>query len=243
MIDLVGKVVIDKKGDYKKVVSQSGDILFLNDGNTYKYYEAFISSSLKMLDEKLQKMIERDVLSKVGVTKKVVSKRSRLPYEEDNNILYVPMIQSYANVNFSVSGGLESMHAYGNVAQDIYKECCSYFGWDYSYAGYFAKRQILYATNVTPENYSVWFLPHSNLNESESDRWQNLVSIDFNYIKEIWKDIDSTFDMFFDNDTARVTFIKQSDNKYLFLGIYVCDYIDYENYIKIYKRVDLTYPN
>lgn len=242
MIDIVGKILINKQGQKYKVLMQNETYIFLDDGNSYKYYESFISGNFTMYDSNYQKLIERDVLNSVGIKKPEIS-RAKNSYELDNNIIYVPMTQDFANVNFKISDGLEAMHSYGNVAQDIYRECCSCFGWDYSAVGYFAKMKILYCENVTPEGYAAWFLPHSNLNDSESNRWKNLISYDFNYIKEYWKDIDSTFDMFVDGDTTRVAFAKQANQKYIFLGLYVCDYIDYDNYVKIYKRVDLKYPN
>jgi len=243
MMDIVGQVIVDNSGKYKKIISQSENCLFFNDGSFVRFYEAFISGNIKLLDDHMQKLLERDILLKVGVKNEKVARGGKLSYEKERDILYVPMTQDFANVNFKISDGLEAMHSYGNVAQDIYRECCSCFGWDYSAVGYFAKMKILYCENVTPEGYAAWFLPHSNLNDSESNRWKNLISYDFNYIKEYWKDIDSTFDMFVDGDTTRVAFAKQANQKYIFLGLYVCDYIDYDNYVKIYKRVDLKYPN
>ena len=242
MLNIIGQVIVEKSGKYKKVVSQTENYLFLNDGSSMQYYESFISGNIRLLDDHMQKLLEKDILLKVGVKNYKVPAGTKVSYEIERDILYVPMNQDFANVNFAVSGGFESMHAYGSVAQEIYREGCSNFSWDYSAVGYFAKMKLLYCEDVTPEGYAVWFLPHSNLNDSESNRWKNLISYDFNYIKEVWKDIDSTFDMFFDKDTVRLAFAKQSNQKYIFLGIYVCDYVDFENYIKIYKRVGLKYP-
>lgn len=104
---------------------------------------------------------------------------------------------------------------YGTRAQDIYDECCKKFGWDYSKRYLFGMLQILYAEEATPEKYSPWFLPHNNWTETKGGNWFNKIQGDI--IEEMWTKIDNRF---YNDNTLRVTFVKNKSKEYIFLGIY-----------------------
>ena len=143
-------------------------------------------------------------------------------------------------------GGLVLEKCYGNVAQEMYVDGCKEFWWKYYNKSIFKKQGLFYAPSSTPEDYAVWFIPHSDLTVSVNDsgRWTNIYSKE--YIYEVWH-----ADCEYDADNYRVTFIKQGDGGYVFVGIYeLCDIeiidkkinnIDFKH-IRIYKRVADTYP-
>lgn len=104
---------------------------------------------------------------------------------------------------------------YGTRAQEIYDDCCKKFGWDYSKRYLFGMLQILYAEEATPEKYSPWFLPHNNWTETKGGNWFNKIQGDI--IEEMWTKIDNRF---YNDNTLRVTFVKNKSKEYIFLGIY-----------------------
>ena len=104
---------------------------------------------------------------------------------------------------------------YGGKAQDIYDQCCKWFGWDYSKRYLFGMMRILYAEEATPEKYSPWFLPHNNWTDTKGGNWFNKIYNDV--IEEMWLEKDERFH---NDDTLRVTFVKNHKKEYVFLGIY-----------------------
>lgn len=147
---------------------------------------------------------------------------------------------NYANFQSDMQNGLVVGHAYGSKAQDVYKQGQEFFGWDDSKQGYFGAQQMLYAKNCTKEGFAVWFLTYSNLNNytNKAANWIDFISSDFETVKEVWKNLD---DRFFNDNEKRVTFAKQKNGQYLYLGIFQATEWDQENRCKTFKRIDLNY--
>lgn len=134
---------------------------------------------------------------------------------------------------------------YGGSAQPIYDECCSKFGWDNSRRYLFGRQQYLYAENATPEEYSPWFLAHSNWTQTKGGEWSNKILRDT--IEEVWLKPDNAM---YDDQTIRVTFAKTKSYGYVFIGVYRP--INLEGkvlsdgsrvFIKTYQRISDVYPN
>lgn len=144
---------------------------------------------------------------------------------------------NYANLESDIRNGLVECHAYGRKAKDIYLAGCENFGWSYSKLGSFCSQKLLYDKNCSREGYSVWFLPYSNLNNYKNSmaNWINLISSDFNVIKENWKVLDDRF--FYDKD-MRITFAKQKNGQYLYLGIFQAKEFDEVNKVKTFYKVN-----
>lgn len=106
-------------------------------------------------------------------------------------------------------------NSFGGKAQTIYDHCCESFGWDKSQRWAFGPQQILYAEGASPEGFSPWFLPHSNLSETLGGNWFNIVTE--NTVEELW--ITPKHGLHHDY-TTRITFIKTKSNGYVFLGLY-----------------------
>ena len=133
---------------------------------------------------------------------------------------------------------------YGKSAFDLYLSCCERLSFDPCLSEHFDLRQLLYATNATPEGYSAWMLPNSSLTGNYSGQWANVIKNDIIY--EVHKQPD-------EGDTNhRVTFVKQGDGNYVFWGVYAFEKIVPLGgiviegiplyFIKIYKRISKTYP-
>ena len=111
---------------------------------------------------------------------------------------------------------------YGGTAQVIYDEGCRVFDWDSSKRYLFGKQKILYAKDATPEHYSVWFLTHNNWTDTKGGKWYNTIIWDKDkkeyVIEEMWRKFE---DEKIEND-IRLTFAKNKNQKYIFLGLYQC---------------------
>lgn len=149
-----------------------------------------------------------------------------------------------SNIYGEISDELVCGKIYRRSAYDIYKACCKYWVFDFSQRGKFAPRKGLYAQNATPEDYGVWFIPHSNLTGDASSSWANIIEDDIIY--EVWHVKDTV-----DDKCDRVTFVKQGNGEYVFNGIYRLEKIEkIDKYIddifitvkKTYKRISNTYP-
>ena len=146
----------------------------------------------------------------------------------------------------------------GTRAQELYDTYCEKYGWDKTKRGLFGLRQILYAERATPEGYSPWFLPHSNLSNTKGGNWTNIISN--NMVYETW--MEEQYGLYQD-ETIRVTFAKRKSGEYVFLGIYkpikvekkeVSEIIKNRNseiikqkgdtvWVKHYKRISMYYPS
>ncbi len=148
----------------------------------------------------------------------------------------------YGEGNYDFSKLVHGM-GYGTTAQRIYQRCCSTLGFAIGKQGFFAPQKVLYATNATREGYSVWMLPNNSFTGKNSSAWANVIRHDTIYeVHSDWEKGDQT---------TRVTFVKQGDGQYIFMGVYRFEeLIPYSakvdgiqiNFIKVYKRVSMCYP-
>lgn len=134
---------------------------------------------------------------------------------------------------------------YGGSAQPIYDECCIKFGWDNSRRYLFGRQRYLYAESATPEEYSPWFLAHSNWTQTKGGEWSNKILSDT--IEEVWLKPDNAM---YDDQTIRVTFAKTKSYGYVFIGIYRPINLEEKIlsdgsrvFIKTYQRISDVYPN
>ena len=65
------------------------------------------------------------------------------------------------------------------------------------------------------------------------------VNSDFNQIREYWRELDEGF---YDKE-KRVTFVKQQDGKYLFIGVFEAVVFDQDRRYKEYRQIAATYGN
>ena len=147
---------------------------------------------------------------------------------------------NYASFESSFDDGLVPMHAYGRNEKDVYLKVCESFGWDYSKLGSFCSQKLLFDKNCSREGFSVWFLPYSNLNNyrNSATNWIDFISSDFEKIKEVWKEMDERF---FTDDDKRITFAKQRNGQYLYLGVFQVKEFDEENRSKTFYKIDENY--
>lgn len=150
---------------------------------------------------------------------------------------------TFSYKNIASNKKLEAINAYEGSAQTLYEQGCKWFGFDKEKKGYFRPLQILYATLVTPapEYYSVWFLPHSNINNSTNGTWYNFYEGEVIFQCEI----DSSTQT---HNKPRITFVKQESGDYVFVGIYkfTNDHAWYKDgkryYVQAYTKICDTYP-
>ena len=112
---------------------------------------------------------------------------------------------------------IERYQDFGTNSKEAYELLAMRYSWYKDAAENFGQEgALLYAGNVTPEGYSVWFIGHSNLTGTESRKWKNIVSLDWNTIDMIWKVAppDEDYDLAY-----RVVFVKENDGHYRFLGV------------------------
>ena len=147
---------------------------------------------------------------------------------------------NHANYQSTFDEGLITGHAYGKKAKDVYCEGIRVFGWDYSKLDSFCSQKLLYSKNCSKEGYSVWFLPYSNMNNYKNNavNWIDFINSTFDTIKEVWINLD---DRFYNDKDKRITFAKQKNGQYLYLGIFQATEIDDENQCKIYHKLDGNY--
>ena len=150
---------------------------------------------------------------------------------------------TFSYKNLTTTKKLEAINAYEGSAFSIYNQDVNLFGFDKDKARFFKPLQILYAklASPEPEYYSVWFLPHSNVNNSTNGTWYNIYEGETIYQCEI----DSSSQT---HNKPRITFIKQESGDYVFIGIYkfVKDQSWYKNekryYVQVYTKIGNTYP-
>lgn len=145
-----------------------------------------------------------------------------------------------ANPNRGLGLQASLYRSFGSVAQDIYIRFCDEFGWNYRLSEKYGPRMKLFAKNATKEGYAVWFLPHSNLTDTETSIWKNWLSEDGLILEERWDRIAE--DLY--SEDVRVTFIKK-DNEYYFIGLFAVESLKNATegigYIKKYKRISDCY--
>ncbi len=102
-------------------------------------------------------------------------------------------------------------------AKETYHFCCYKLNCKPQKAHFFGPLKICFADDATPDGLAVWCLPNNDIIKSPFGKraWYNFVSEDT--IEEIW--ITKNFNTFFQNKSARLTFVKTQDG-YKFWGIF-----------------------
>lgn len=156
---------------------------------------------------------------------------------------FIPAEDKIISTNiFKMKDGLIPRKIYGNNEKDIYQEGIKIFNWNKSKLKSFCKDEVLYDTNCTPEGYSVWFLSNSYyLDGKSSPSPCGVISNDFSRILEWWDKKDFNLYNFFNFDN-RLTFIKQKDGQYIYLGIYKVKDLDTKNGRRVFYRIGTNYP-
>ena len=176
-------------------------------------------------------------VEKPGVKEIKTTPKSEPVFVDD----FIPAsIGNYASFKSDMSEGLEVLHAYGKVAKEVYLEGCKHFSWDYSKQGSFCSQKLLYDKDCSREGYSLWFLPYFNINNYRNDKtnWIDFVDSDFDTIKEIWKEIDERF---YNDYDKRITFAKQKNGEYLYLGVFQAIESDEDARCKIFQKIEGNY--
>lgn len=244
-LNFIGKKVVKKSGEVFNVISTRFDekslIIVLDDGkNGYDLRRAIPSGLIRFEDDVVQKIVEQ-----------IINKKQ--PPEETDfiDILLKKAVQLFKcegaksspyldhSYNFSC---LQARNIYGTKAYDIYMQCCRNLGFFTEKKDNFLPRRSLYASKATPEGYAVWMLPHNNLT-GDATSWANIINDDKIY--EVWRIDDDG------ESSDRVTFIKQANGEYVFMGIYTLEKKDVINrtidgipikVVKTYKRFSEKYP-
>lgn len=129
--------------------------------------------------------------------------------------------------------GFKYKSIYGKNAADIYYKAVKYLNFDSDKNVSFSFPNLLYAKDCTPEGYSVWFLPNSELNGKSNGKWANFIDekkhkiIQYSFYGDKHKH---------EKGEKRIVFVKQNSEEYVFLGVYELvkkEYVKYkENLIK-----------
>ena len=144
---------------------------------------------------------------------------------------------SITNNNAKLICGL----TYGTNSSTIYRELVNTMGFDPSKINCFGSRRPLYAVNAdTTRNLDVWFICYTNydydneiVNICESLNAVNCICRDGDYIIEV---VDEKYGSA--HNAQRITFIKNGQGQYEFLGVFV---LIENGKSRIYKRVSKTY--
>ena len=244
-IDLKGAKVRKSDGAINSVVDFD-----LNDGRYFvKLDDDKKGYSLKRVFEKqsfsfINDNLQRELIQLVSDTP-LPPLPQKMPYIDDAVKLFKKEgvgrdVSNDYDYKFSK---LQHGKIYGKVAEDIYLECCKKLNFKVSKSHFFAKKQILFASNATEEGLAVWMLPNNSYTGKVSGCWANVIVEDKIYEFRAIDDVGDSSD--------RITFAKQKDGHYVFIGIYTlesCEKIDiiqdgvHIYYLKIYKRESKTYP-
>lgn len=155
--------------------------------------------------------------------------------------IYTPIVQTGTRGNITKDKKLVQNKFYGTAAKNIYLECCDIFGFDKNMAYKFGRQQWLFAANVTPEGYDVWFLAHSNITATKGGSWVNEIRSDLELITENHDDYNKFVNSCRIYTKNRVVFAKMGNNGYKFLGVYSCEEPDRINQKRSYKLVSKEY--
>ncbi len=170
MVNLIGKIVVSKDGTRYKVIGIDSESMYITlEGkeNPFSYNVAFKNGAFVAEDVSIQYAIMDDIARMEDIAKENEKARET---EISERIKKLEMSKHTVKVNSAKNSTLfidkvvklQNMKVYGTKAQDIYDACCRKFKWDSSKRGSFGPQKTLYTMNATPENYSVWFLAHSN---------------------------------------------------------------------------------
>lgn len=244
-LNFIGKKVVKKSGEVFNVVSTRFDekkLIVLDDGKKgYDLLIAIPSGLIRFEDDLFQKIVEQKVkeINEPPVTPPIdILLRKAVRLFKGEGAKSSPYLDH--SYNFS---SLQAGNIYGTKAYDIYMQCCRNLGFFTDKKYNFLPRRILYASKATPEGYAVWVLPHNNLT-GDATSWANIINDDKIY--EVCRVDDDG------ESSDRVTFIKQANGEYVFMGIYTLEKKDVINrtidgipikVVKTYKRFSDKYPH
>lgn len=125
----------------------------------------------------------------------------------------------------------------GTNAQKIFDECAEKFGWLKTERVNFGMMQKMFSDKAAGENYSVWFIAHSDWSGTNDDLYKNILGVTASTIKEEYlKDsVPETTDQ-----STRIVFAKRKNEEYYFLGLYKL--LEQNSTTRIYKRISDQYP-
>ncbi len=117
-------------------------------------------------------------------------------------------------------------NSYGTKAKDIYLECCDLFGWDENQAKEFGMMKPLYARAAADNGTkTVWFIGHSNWyadilisDQRGAQHHRNYIHSNLQCIEEYQQSSKNYLGDYPLQD--RITFAKNKQGKYVFLGVY-----------------------
>lgn len=253
-INIEGQTVMSKSNETFVVEKQDNEIITLSNGKRYLYDRMFLSGSFVLTDKELQEKVMDDIKkSNEGIVGDSRWDMDQLAYRSEIEILkqnrksnsFVKNIFS-RNIScgegdLSLDSGFEYMKTYGKKALSIYENACRSLAFNPQKKVSFNPMQILYAESCTPDGYSVWMLPHSNLNSECNEMWANF----FYGGDEILQ-----FDLknwHYIIGEKRLAFMKQKDKNYVFMGIYQLtevkkDYPDKGITLEVYSLISKDYP-
>ena len=244
-LNFIGKKVVKKSGEVFNVVSTRFDekslIIVLDDGkNGYDLRRAIPSGLIRFEDDVVQQKVKEIIGGRVKPPENpidILLKKAVRLFKGEGVKSSPYLDHSY---NFSC---LQAGNIYGTKAYDIYVQCCRNLGFFTDKKNNFLPRRILYASKATLEGYAVWMLPHNNLT-GDATSWANIINDDKIY--EVWRIDDDG------ESSDRVTFIKQANGEYVFMGIYTLEKKDVIKQtidgipikvVKTYKRFSDKYPH
>lgn len=253
-INIEGQTVISKNNETFVVEKQDNEIITLSNGKRYLYDRMFLSGSFVLTDKELQeKVMEniKDLTECIGGDSRWDMDQSA--YRNEIEILKQnrksnSFVKNIFSRNIScgegdllLDSGFEYMKTYGKKALTIYENACRYLSFNPQNKGYFNLQQILYAENCTPEGYSVWMLPHSNLNSECNEMWANFFYGEGEILQFDLKNWHYTM------GEKRLAFMKQKDKSYVFMGVYQLkevkkDYPDKGITLEVYTLISKDYP-
>lgn len=224
MVNIIGQNIKYKNGEIFSVLNQTDEQhVTLSNGKTYSYCKMFSSGTFVLLDAAIQSEVMRDIVSIQKVTE-LLKKQDEYEQKRQKTLRLLDDLKDghYSGRNISDfhkdlqdigKNGFEYYKIYGRVALDIYESGCKYLGFDKSKSDSFNILQPLYDTDCSPEGYSVLMFAHSDVNGETNGTWINIIDKDKYYI---YTEIRETQP----KNEKRITFVKQKDGCYVFIGVY-----------------------
>lgn len=259
-MNIINQKVKHRNGEVYTITgfAQSLDLqdcrISLSNGKVYAYIQMFKNGAFKLQDQDLNNKVLAEIAEyekKVDVNQAVAEYEREVKEEYDRVMqLYYSNMQGCIISNehckkFDVSDGFIYNRQYGRNSLEIYQNGIRYLNFNPRKIDQFGMRTLCYAQNCTPEGYSVWILPYSSLNGRSNRKWVNFIEFEHNKI------VQYSFDRSeFTHPPLekRLTFAKQQNNEYVFLGIYklserIPEYFDGQCESKeIYTLVSRNYP-
>ena len=247
-INIEGQTVMSKSNETFVVEKQDNEIITLSNGKRYLYSRMFSSGSFVLTDKELQEKVMENIkiLAEVAPppnplwnSEKAEEYRKKIENLKQKRLLAKNI--SYEEGDLTLCSGFEYMKTYGKKALSIYENACRYLAFNPQKKVSFNPMQILYAESCTPDGYSVWMLPHSNLNNECNGIWANFFDTECGILQFDLKNWHYII------GEKRLAFMKQKDKNYVFMGIYQLtevkkDYPDKGITLEVYSLISKDYP-